>query len=605
MIQRRFISHNARASGSPVRFSLFSAAMGKEYGSRLGAHGRIRRVGKTTLCAITSIMLLASNGVDAASAAPASAPLPHNGGTLRLTAQSSGGTLDPQVAYMSLTRQIETPVYDTLLAYPKFSGPGALPVIANLVEQVPTPEEGGLTYRLTLRKGIRFSNGQPLGVEDVAASFRRVFKVGSPTAGPYYSHIVGADACLKDPAHCTLAGGVETDAATRSVVFHLSTPDPDFLEHLAWGHAAILPASTPAHDMGNSAPPGTGPYRITAYDPTQYLEMERNPYFQEWAHEAQPAGYPDHIRLTFGLEPESEVTAIENNQYDWMYEDVPLDRLGEVGSRYAAQVQLYTLLLYYYAALNTTLPPFNSLKARQALNYAVNRHAMVIYHGGPAVAVPLCQLLPEGAPAHQSSCAYTKGASPEHPAARWQAPDLETARRLVRESGTAGQKVTIVAPLDGRYGSMAMELRSTLAAIGYDAVVRSMTQTVQFPYVQNSDNHVQVALTGWQADYPSAGGILHTLYSCESIHPHSDNSLNMSAFCDPAIEDQMQHAATLALTDKPASAQAWAAVDRALMAQAPSVPLVQIKQVTLLSKRARNVIVTLNDEILLSQLQIQ
>lgn len=529
----------------------------------------------------------------------------HRGGTLNLTAQSSGGTLDPQVAYISLTKQIETPVYDTLLTYPKFSGPGVQPVAANLVEQVPHPEDSGLTYRFTLRPGIYFSNGQELTVEDVAASFRRLFKVGSPTAGPYYSHIIGADACLKDPAHCTLSGGIDTNATTRSITFHLTSPDPEFLERLAWGHSAIVPAATPPHDMGNTAPPGTGPYRVVAYDPTQQLLLERNPYFHEWSHATQPAGYADHIHLVFGLEPESEVTAIENGQYDWMYEDVPLDRLGEVGSRYVSQVQLYTLLLYYYAALNTTLPPFDNLKARQALNYAVNRHAMVIYHGGSAVALPACQLLPQGAPGYEPSCAYTKGASPDHPLPKWQAPDLETARQLVRESGTAGQKVTIVAPLDGRYGSMAMELRSTLAAIGYNAVVRSMTQAVQFPYVQNSDNHVQIALTGWQADYPSAASFLQTLFACGSIHPHSDNSLNMSAFCNPAIDARMDQAATLALTDKTASDHAWADVDRALMAQAPSVPLVQIKRVTLLSKRARNVIVTLNDDILLSQLQVQ
>lgn len=533
---------------------------------------------------------------------PASA---HAGGALRLTGQSSGGTLDPQVAYMALTKQLELPVYDTLLSYPKFSGAGAVPVVANLVEAIPLPEDGGLTYRFTLRQGIHFSNGQVLGVDDVAASFRRLFKVGSPTAGPYYSHIVGAEACLKKPETCTLEGGIETNAATHSIVFHLSTPDPEFLAHLAWVHSTILPANTPAHDMGNTAPPGTGPYRITGYDPTRYILLERNPYFQEWSHTTQPAGYPDTLHMTFGLDQEAEVTAVENGQFDWIYEDVPLDRLGEVGSRYPQQVQIYTQLLYYYAALNTTLPPFNSLKVRQALNYAVNRHAMVIYHGGPAIALPLCQLLPKGSPGYEPSCAYTKGASAEHPADQWRAPDLAKARQLVQESGTAGQKITLVAPLDGRYGAMALELRSTLAQLGYDATVRSMTQAVQFPYIQNSDNHVQLALTGWQADYPSADSFLHTLYSCDSIHPHSDNSLNVSAFCQQGIERLMHQATTRAITDPAASLQLWAGVDRALMAQAPSVPLVQIRRVTLLSKRVRNVIVTLNDEILLSQLQIQ
>ncbi|MFT9215971.1 MAG: hypothetical protein ABF513_06905, partial [Acetobacter malorum] len=60
----------------------------------------------------------------------------HKGGTLRLAAQNSGGTLDPQVSYISLIKQLETSVYDGLLAFPKFAGSTAQPVIANLAEAV-------------------------------------------------------------------------------------------------------------------------------------------------------------------------------------------------------------------------------------------------------------------------------------------------------------------------------------------------------------------------------------------------------------------------------------------------------------------------------------
>ncbi|MCI1796612.1 MAG: ABC transporter substrate-binding protein, partial [Acetobacter lovaniensis] len=76
-------------------------------------------------------------------------PEAHKGGTLRILAQSDAGTLDPQISYIALTKVLETPVYDTLLTYPKFSGPGAHPVVANLVEAVPLPEDNGRTNRLT------------------------------------------------------------------------------------------------------------------------------------------------------------------------------------------------------------------------------------------------------------------------------------------------------------------------------------------------------------------------------------------------------------------------------------------------------------------------
>ncbi len=551
---------------------------------------------------------MASLGVMAAPIPPAQAAgeasAGQAGGTLRILAQSAAGTLDPQISYVALTKTFETPVYDTLLTYPKFAGPEAHPVIANLVEAVPTPEDGGRTYRLTLRDGLHFSNGQPVTVEDVAASFRRLFKVGSPTAGPYYGAITGAQACLDKPATCTLAGGVETNASTRQIIFHLQTPDPEFLDRLAWMHAAILPAGTPASDMGNTPIAGTGPYRIAEYDPTTLLRLERNPFFHEWSHEAQPAAYPDEVRVLFGLDGESAVTAVENGQADWMYENVPLDRLGEVGKRYADQVRLYTPLLSYFAMLNVHEPPFTSVKVRQALNYAVNRHAMIIYRGGPAVASPLCQILPNGTPGYEPFCFYTLGASAAHPATDWTKPDIDAARRLIKESGMAGQKVTIIVPSEQHGSATAEDIRDTLEMLGFKAGVRSISPAIAFTYIQNTQNHYQIALAGWNADYPSASSFVQTLFSCETFHPNSDNSPNYSGFCDPQIDQQMNRAAMLALTDRTASDHAWSEVDREIMKQAPLVPLSQTRRVVLLSRRARNIIITLNDEILFSQIQL-
>ncbi len=529
----------------------------------------------------------------------------HVGGTLRVLAQSDAGTLDPQISYVALTKMFETPVYDTLLTYPKFSGPQAQPVIPNLVEAVPVPEDDGRTYRLTLRKGVRFSNGKPVDVEDVAASFRRLFKVGSPTAGPYYGALVGAQACLENPGTCTLAGGIETDPETRQIVFHLTAPDPEFLDRLAWLHSVILPADTPAHDMGNTPIAGTGPYRIAEYDPTSVFRLERNPYFHEWSHDAQPAAYPDEVRVSFGLDAESAVTAVENGQADWMYENAPLDRLGEIGSRYAEQVHMYTPLLSYFAMLNVHEAPFTSLKVRQALNYAVNRHAMIIYRGGPAVASPLCQILPSGTPGYEPFCFYTLGASPSHPMKEWLKPDMEEARKLVQESGMLGQKVTIIVPSEQHGSATAEDIRNTLQMLGFKATVRSISPAIAFTYIQNTQNHFQIALAGWNADYPSASSFLRTLFSCQTFHPNSDNSPNYSGFCDPKIDQLMDKAAMLALTDRAASNHIWAEVDREIMKQAPFVPLSQTQRVVLFSKRVKNIITTLNDEVIFSQIQVK
>lgn len=101
-------------------------------------------------------------------------------------------------------------------------------------------------------------------VDDVVASFQRIFKVSSPTAGSFYNGIVGATACLKTPATCTLAGGVIGNAAAGTVTINLVAPDVEFFYKLGVPHASILPKNAPAKDGGSTPIPGTGAYEIAS-----------------------------------------------------------------------------------------------------------------------------------------------------------------------------------------------------------------------------------------------------------------------------------------------------------------------------------------------------
>src|SRR4051794_8002836 len=216
----------------------------------------------------------------------------HRGGTLKLVAKAAGGTLDPQVNYTLQYWQLYQATYDGLLAFKKAGGNGAFTVVPDLASGYKL-SNGGKTWTFTIRKGIKFSNGQAVTTNDVVASLRRIFKVKSPTSGGFYSGIVGAAACLKTPATCTLKGGVSANAAARTVTINLTAPDPEFKYKLSVPHASILPANTPARDVGTKPIPGTGPYYFKSYNPNRSLVMARNPFFKEWSVKAQPAGYPD------------------------------------------------------------------------------------------------------------------------------------------------------------------------------------------------------------------------------------------------------------------------------------------------------------------------
>ncbi|MEO7746229.1 MAG: ABC transporter substrate-binding protein, partial [Actinomycetota bacterium] len=245
-------------------------------------------------------------------AAPAGFQEQHKGGTLKLLAKSAGGTLDPKVNYTLQYWQLYQAMYDGLLGFKKVDGQESFTVVPDLAEALPEVSSDGKSYTFTLRKGIKFSDGRDVTVDDVAASFKRIFTVSSPTAGTFYNGIIGAAACLKTPTSCDVSKGVVVDKATNKIVINLVDPDPELPYKLSVPHASILPADAPAKDAGNTPIPTTGPYMVASYDPNTALKLVRNPHFTEWSRDAQPQGYSDEITESFGLTVEAAVTAVEN-----------------------------------------------------------------------------------------------------------------------------------------------------------------------------------------------------------------------------------------------------------------------------------------------------
>jgi peptide/nickel transport system substrate-binding protein len=548
--------------------------------SNPGRHGR-------TALGVAAALLLGGSLLAAAAptASAADEMAQHRGGTLRLVAQGAGGTIDPQINYTLQYWQIYQFTYDGLLAFQKAAGSAGFIIVPDLAVAIPKPEDGGKTYTFQLRKGVHFSNGQEVTVEDVVASFQRIFKVSSPTAGSFYNVIVGADKCLKSPADCTLEGGVVGDDKAGTITFHLTRPDAEFMDKLAVPHAVILPADTPPKDVGTAPIPGTGTYMFKSYNPNQELLMVRNPHFKEWSRQAQPEGYADEIKYDFGMSDEAAVTAIENGEADWMFDQPPTDRLGEIGTKYQDQVHISTLTAMWYAPMNTNIPPFNNVKARQAVAYAIDRRALVGLFGGPVLATPACQILPPGFPGYEPYCPYT-----ENPDKKWSAPDMAKAKELVKESGTAGQKVTVIVEDGAVARSIGVYLQSVLNELGYDASVKAISTNIQFTYIQNTKNNVQISVSQWYQDYPAASDFLHVLFSCDSFHPGSDSSVNISGFCDKDIDAKMEKAMTVGLTDQKAADKLWAEIDREVTDKAPVAVLFTPKHVDFVSKRVGNFI---------------
>ncbi len=511
--------------------------------------------------------------------------LAHRGGTLTYLLGHGQLTLDPAVV-SNTTTAASAELYDGLVGFRRVGGSEGTQLVPDLATQLPVATDRGLTYTFRLRSGIRYSNGREVQPEDIRYALERSLSLGS--TGGYYETIVGAAACRTGPHRCDLHRGIEVDRPTNTVTFHLTRPDPDFLYKLALRAAAAVPTGTPIRILRRHPPPGTGPYMVDRVGPDRF-EFVPNPHFQEWSRAAKPAGYIHKLVFEVPQNPAAAVRAVVQGRADIADIDqpgtIPRALLNEILTRYRSRVHFSPLLSTIFLFMNTRLAPFDDVRVRQALNYAVDRRKVVQLFGQHPDSIT-CQILPPGFLGYHKFCPYTRDPSDR---GNWTAPDLAKARKLVRASGTRGMPVTVweVSSLAGP--RVARLLAGVLQSLGYRPRIRFLKDLDTFAaYISDSKNRVQIGGWGWGADYPAPSTFFSALLTCKSFVPNSPANDNQSEFCDPRIDRDVRKAIALQVTDLSASGPRWAKIDRKVMQQAPWVPLLGIRHVNFVSKRVGN-----------------
>ena len=485
----------------------------------------------------------------------------HRGGTLTVVGPSLVlDSIDPALAYTGLSWSVLALGYDGLVGFKRVGGLDGGTVVPNLALSIPEPTEGGRTYTFQLREGIRYSNGAPVKPEDFRRAIERVLAIESgPSGGGYYSGLVGADRCTAgDP--CDLSRGVIVDDARGTVTFHLAEPDPDFIYGLGLHFTSPVPAGTPDTSESTTPIPTTGPYSIERFTDGEELVLVRNPEFEE--RPARPNGFPDRIVWRFIGEFDRQVAEVIGGRADLMWQLT--DRVAELATSHAGQVHLAPRPAIFYVSLNTQIPPFNDVKVRQAVNFAVDREAIGALFGGRGL--PTCQILPAAFPGYVPYCPYTR-----HPGGTWTSPDLAKAHELIDRSGTAGSRVIVWSSPDAfpifPVAAVSRYFVGLLNELGYDAELRVVPKDEYERRVFDPSRGVQVASAGWSTDYPAESGYLPPLLTCGSV-------FNIAQFCDRGIERQMKEATNLQLIDPLAAHDIWSSVEHDIVDLAPLVPLV-------------------------------
>ena len=466
--------------------------------------------------------------------------------------------LDPGLSYTVQGWEIMWNVYLPLLGYKHVNGPDGATLVPYLAQDMPTVSADGKTYTLTLRKGLTYSDGTAIKASDFAATIERDYKIDSPGVG-FFGNIVGADAFSKTKkGHIS---GITTDDATGKITIKLNAPQGDFNYILATEFAAPVPANSPQKDTSTNPVPSTGPYMISSYKPNKSVLVVRNPKFDASAFDGNvPSGNPDKMTIDIIGDPGVALTRTLNGTDDYDFQQPPADRLAELQAKNADQIKVYTPANTYYYFMNNRVAPFDNVKVRQAVNFAINREALVRIYGG--LATPTENVLPPTYPQYKKLNLYPY--------------NVAKAKQLIKDAGATGADVTVWtsnntsrnAPQAGAY------LQDVLKSIGLNAKLKQINAAVYWTTVGNQSTKAQIGFADWYQDYPHPLDWFDVLLNGDRITDTHNN--NYSNFDDPAVN------AKIADLKKQSGLSAsinngWADVDKMVMEKAGWAPYVNVQ----------------------------
>jgi peptide/nickel transport system substrate-binding protein len=464
--------------------------------------------------------------------------------------------LDPGLSYTVQGWAILWNTYLPLLGYKHVNGPDGATLVPYLAQALPTVSADGTTYTLTLRKGLKYSDGTAIKASDFPATIERDYKIDSPGVG-FFSNIVGADTFSKNPKSGHISG-ITTDDATGKITIKLNQPQGDFNYILATEFAALIPADSPAKDTSTNPVPSSGPYMISSYKPNKSVLIVRNPNFDANALDGNvPSGNPDKMTIDILGDPGVALTRTLNGQEDYDLYQPPNDRLADLQNNHADQIKVYTPANTYYYFMNNRVAPFDNLKVRQAVNYAINREALVRIYGG--LATPTENVLPPTYPQYKKHDMYPY--------------DLAKAKQLIKDAGATGADVTVWTSNNEsrRAPEAAQYLQQVLKSIGLNAKLKQINAAIYWTTIGNQATKAQIGFADWFQDYPHPLDWFDVLLNGSRItQTHNNNYSNFDNAAVNAKIDSLKKESKL--TDSINSQ--WAQVDKMAMEQAAWAPFI-------------------------------
>jgi ABC-type oligopeptide transport system substrate-binding subunit len=498
------------------------------------------------------------------------------GGTLRVNQSDSDFEyVDPQKCYDTGCAEVIWPTSWNLIQYPEKNGPEGKRVYPEAATGFPVVSKDGKTYTFTIRKGHKASNGKVVTAQWFLHAWERVLspKMGDAASARFgaisnFAAVQGAQAFYDGKAN-TISG---ITAKGNTLTIKLTKPFPALITGLTMNWFTATDPATPYSENDANTVVGAGPYYISAREVGRSLVLDRNKYYTG----SRPAN-ADRIVITVNVDENQSLLQVKSGQADYDIVGVPAAAAASLGQQYGINKSRFfvepTSTTSYWGLNSSSASPLVNVKYRQAINWAIDRPAMVRVSGKYA-GRRTDQILPPSMPGFQLNnnlYAY-KGANPNQ--AKKVAGDVSSVPALKILTRTAASSI-----LRGQL------LRYELEQVGFKATTEAVPTSQLFDRAGSRQGNYDLTALGWQADYPDPRNFINVLLDGRQI-PAQGASNNVALFNSPKFNALMDKADALAGAPRLA---AYGKLDIQIMKEgAPWAPYINGNNRIFISSRISN-----------------
>lgn len=516
---------------------------------------------------------------------------PHKGGTLTVLNAQPQEDFDPARLYTSGGGNVPSLVFRTLTTRNRENGAAGAKVVPDLATDTGRPNKDATVWTYTLKKGLKYEDGTAITSADIKYGVERSFAPELSGGAPYLRDWLVGAADYQGPYKDKKGLSAIETPDSRTIVFHLNKPEGEFPYLATQTQFTPVPKAKDTGTKYEQHPISSGPYKVVSnQNDGETIVLERNTYWST-ATDAERKAYPDKIDVKSGLDSSvinQRLSASQGTDAAAVTTDTnlgPAELAKVTGDKeLAARVGTGHFGYTNYIAFNPKVAPFNNVKVRQAISYAIDRSSVVNAAGGSSLAEAATTFLP-----NQKSFGY----DPYDLFPAGASGNAAKAKELLKEAGyPKGITVTLTHSNDKDFETspeIATAIQDALKKAGITVKLQGLEINDYKDKIHSVKTEPGFFLAHWGADWPSGGPFLAPIFDGRQIVKDGAN-FNTGLLNDKSVNAEIDSINKLTNLDE--AAKRWGALDKKIGEQALTVPLFHPVYKRLVGKDIRNVVIS-------------